>query len=393
MAIPQGYVKIQPNTLYENVEYYIDTSISPTIPSFIQLAFPYFGNMGGGGAEAIHGGIGAVTAVDRGVYIGTKVVDSDSYVWNSNVVDGIVTGYPTLNIQCETSPDWLYVKSADAALYYEPLYEGSELQDSATFTPTTSQQSLTLEQGKVAVKEVTVEAVTAAIDSNIKASNIKLGVTILGVEGNLSADKPDQTKTVTPTKSTQTVTPDSGYELSSVTVNPIPSQYIEPTGSLSITQDGTYDVTNYATVDVSVPNPLLAATDAEMTALTTEANVGKVVKFTGTTGTYQQQRLYLIKSNVSTFTLSLGNTAAGSVTVTVEEGMTWAEWCDSSYATENEGWSFRYNASTVGYTATVSGMTYGDIELNGTAVLPTDIIQNTTYTLTVDGHSGGAGAD
>lgn len=384
MAIPQGYVKITPNTLYENVEYYIDVTQPMTYAESNITTEPYI--------SAGHDGMADYVKIygdtDTSVFYGS--VDTVNS-WNTSViVDGIVTGYPTLNINLTTSPDWLYVKSADAALYYEPLYEGSELQDSATFTPTTSQQSLTLEQGKVAVKEVTVEAVTAAIDSNIKASNIKLGVTILGVEGNLSADKPDQTKTVTPTKSTQTVTPDSGYELSEVTVNPIPSQYIIPEGTQTITQDGTYDVTNYTTVEVNVPNPLLAATDAEMTALTTEANVGKVVKFTGTTGTYQQQRLYLIKSNVSTFTLSLGNTAAGSVTVTVEEGMTWAEWCDSSYATENEGWSFRYNASTVGYTATVSGMTYGDIELNGTAVLPTDIIQNTTYTLTVDGHSGGA---
>lgn len=379
MAIPEGYVKITPNTLYENVEYYIDTSVTnvDTITSNIDT-YPYL-------TEYIDG---------PATFIGIIGATGQIAIWNDgdwiNLENGVCTYYPILNINLTSSPDWLYVKSADAALYYEPLYEGSELQDSATFTPTTSQQSLTLEQGKVAVKEVTVEAVTAAIDSNIKASNIKLGVTILGVEGNLSADKPDQTKTVTPTKSTQTVTADSGYELSSVTVNPIPSQYIIPEGTQTITQDGTYDVTNYATVEVNVPNPLLAATDAEMTALTTEANVGKVVKFTGTTGTYQQQRLYLIKSNVSTFTLSLGNTAAGSVTVTVEEGMTWEEWCDSSYATENEGWSFSYNASTVGYTVTVSGMTYGDIELNGTAVLPTDIIQNTTYTLTVDGHSGGA---
>ena len=75
---------------------------------------------------------------------------------------------------------------------------------------------------------------------------------------------------------------------------------------------------------------MLAATDAEMTALTTEANVGKVVKFTGTTGTYQQQRLYLIKSNATIIEFTIGGTSYQA-----EEGMTWAEWIESEYNTDN----------------------------------------------------------
>ena len=329
MAVPAGYEKIQANTLYENVEYWIDTSVTldtgvRNIQSNI-TTYPYLDGRAVGSGDYGYFGV-CYDAKPNSIF---TIINLDTLSWLTNGInDGVVTGYPTLNINLTSSPDWLYVKSSASALYYEPLYEGSELQDSATFTPTTSQQSLTLEQGKVAVKAVTVDAVTASIDSNIQPQNIKLGVTILGVQGNLSADKPDQTKTVTPTKSTQTVTPDAGYELSSVTVNPIPSQYIEPTGSLSVTQDGTYDVTNYATVDVTVPNPLLAATDAEMTALTTEANIGKVVKFTGTTGTYQQQRLYLIKSNATLISFTIEGTSYQA-----EEGMTWAEWVESDYNT------------------------------------------------------------
>lgn len=40
--------------------------------------------------------------------------------------------------------------------------------------------------------------------------------------------------------------------LSQVTVNPIPSQYIVPSGTISITDNGTVDVTNYASASVSV---------------------------------------------------------------------------------------------------------------------------------------------
>ena len=51
-----------------------------------------------------------------------------------------------------------------------------------TVTPTTSEQTITADSGKV-LGTVTVSAVTAAIDANIVAGNIKDGVTILGVTG------------------------------------------------------------------------------------------------------------------------------------------------------------------------------------------------------------------
>jgi hypothetical protein len=42
-------------------------------------------------------------------------------------------------------------------------------------------------------------------------------------------------------------------------------------------------------------NPLVATTDEEMTNLLVESNTGKVVKFTGTAGTYETDTLYLIE--------------------------------------------------------------------------------------------------
>lgn len=55
-------------------------------------------------------------------------------------------------------------------------------------------------------------------------TNIRAGVTIFGVEGNLEPDKPDQNKTVTPTESQQIVRGDTGYELAQVTVEAIQTE-------------------------------------------------------------------------------------------------------------------------------------------------------------------------
>lgn len=119
-------------------------------------------------------------------------------------------------------------------------------------TPTKEIQEVVPDIQYDGLSKVTVEAVTNEIDSNIQPNNIKLGVNILGVDGNLEPDKPDQTKTITPTKETQTIKPDTGYELAEVTVNPIPDEYIKPSGTLDISSNGTYDVKSYESANVNV---------------------------------------------------------------------------------------------------------------------------------------------
>lgn len=96
-----------------------------------------------------------------------------------------------------------------------------------TATPSTNVQEITPDEEYTGLSKVTVEAVTNEIDENIQPSNIKLGVSILGIEGNLEPDKPDQTKEVTPTIETQIVTPDTGYELAQVQVNAVTSEIDE----------------------------------------------------------------------------------------------------------------------------------------------------------------------
>lgn len=65
-----------------------------------------------------------------------------------------------------------------------------------------------------------------------------------------------QSKVVTPTKSTQEIVADTGYDaLEKVSVEAIPSEYIVPSGTKTITENGTHDVTENASVNVNVPIP------------------------------------------------------------------------------------------------------------------------------------------
>lgn len=81
--------------------------------------------------------------------------------------------------------------------------------------------------------------IASAEQAKIIQENIKSGVTILGVTGSYAGEGVDlQEKTVTPTKSPQSVTPDAGDDgLSKVTVNAIPDNYADVSGVTAVAAD------------------------------------------------------------------------------------------------------------------------------------------------------------
>ena len=103
----------------------------------------------------------------------------------------------------------------------------------------------------------------------------------------IGGDQTLQTKTVTPTEQTQNVTADTaqGYTaLKKVVVNPIPSQYVVPSGNLPITQNGNnIDVTNYASVSVNVSGGGSGGTVG--TGSATLQSAGNSISFTNLSGT------------------------------------------------------------------------------------------------------------
>ena len=93
-------------------------------------------------------------------------------------------------------------------------------EESFEVRPTTTDQTITPTEGKV-FSGGTVKAVTSSIDVNIISDNIKEGVTILGVEGTLKEVKPEEVFDVQPSTAEQTITPSEGSVFSRGTVRAV----------------------------------------------------------------------------------------------------------------------------------------------------------------------------
>ena len=109
--------------------------------------------------------------------------------------------------------------------------------------PTTSDQSVNPPSGSVFSGGV-VRGVTSAIDSNISSGNIKDGVTILGVTGDYTGNVPAGTVSIS-SNGTHNI---SQYEYAEVSV----PQGIVPTGTVTLSSNGTYNVSTYEYAEVSI---------------------------------------------------------------------------------------------------------------------------------------------
>lgn len=143
-----------------------------------------------------------------------------------------------------------------------PDYTEPKPEQTKTATPSLSQQTIVPDSGYT-LSSVTVNAMptaTQATPSISVSSDGLITTNVTQTAGYVSAGTKSATKqlttqaakTVTPTTSSQTAVASGRYTTGAVTVAAIPSSYIVPSGTMSITSNGTYDVKNYASVSVNI---------------------------------------------------------------------------------------------------------------------------------------------
>lgn len=158
---------------------------------------------------------------------------------------------------------------------------------SLNITPTTSAQTISAPSGTDGYSPITVSAVTASIDNNIVAGNIKSGVSILGVAGNVT-QLVGETRSVSITSTSgNTFTPTNGKNgITSITVTPTnQAKTITPT-----TSQQTISVpSGYSGFGTLTVNAVTSSIDANITAGNIKSGVsilgvnGSVTPLNGTT--------------------------------------------------------------------------------------------------------------
>lgn len=201
------------------------------------------------GATTITPSSASQIAVNSGVYTTGKIT-----------VSAVPTETKKITANGTYSPSaGKYFSSVEVAIAGDtPTYQ------SKTISPSTSVQTVTADSGYDALSDVIVNAIQTETKSVTSNGTYKptSGKYFSSVTVNVPSETFNtQTKTVTPTESTQTVSPDNGYNgLSSVTINPISSTYIGsavPTkGATTITPNSNSQTAissgTYATGEVKV---------------------------------------------------------------------------------------------------------------------------------------------
>jgi len=109
---------------------------------------------------------------------------------------------------------------------------------------------------KAIITESNLTNIANAIRAKNGASNTYTPSQMATAIQNIVTTPTLQAKTATPATSQQIITADSGYDgLSQVTVNSIPSEYVIPSGEITLDENTVYNVTNYETALVNVSAP------------------------------------------------------------------------------------------------------------------------------------------
>ena len=179
-----------------------------------------------------------------------------------------------------------------------PLVGAEPTLQEKTVTPSTSAQTIAPDTGYDGLSKVIVNAMTTATQATPSISVSSSGLITASATqsaGYVSAGTKSATKQLT-TQAAKTVTPGTSNQTAV-------ASGIYTTGAVAVAGDANLVASNIksgtsifgvtgAYVDST---PIEISTDAEMEAVLTSDNVGKVYKFTGTTGTYTNGDLYIVE--------------------------------------------------------------------------------------------------
>lgn len=210
-------------------------------------------------------------------------VNSGVYTTGKITVSAVPTETKKITANGTYSPSaGKYFSSVEVAIAGDtPNYQ------SKAISPSTSVQTVTADSGYDALSDVTVNAIqteTKSVTSNgtYKPTN---GKYFSSVTVNVPSETFNtQTKTVTPTESTQTISPDNGYNgLSTVTVNPISSTYI---GS-AVPTKGATTITPNSKSQTAISSGTYATGNITVSAVPTETkNITANGTYTPSNGKY-----------------------------------------------------------------------------------------------------------
>lgn len=252
------------------------------------------------------------STITRNVYA-LSIQDVLDYVLDTAVGDGQWRNYNTWkmfwNDEAKHSLNHLWLRSAAKNFTTDVFYLNGNYGTFSTFStnePFRVRPAFTIDLVKLGVIEPDTSTVITYNDKTIAILEAGQTATVKTAQSEVEHDiivKAAEQKEAVLQEKTVTengeFTPDEGYDgLSKVTVNvPIPDGYIQPNGTLTVTENGTHNVAVFASVSVNVP-------------------VETVEEWDGTV---------IISGGLISFTID-------SVTYQAEEGMTWAEWgADETY--------------------------------------------------------------